>query len=204
MKTITNVVQQMTDPKSILSALQETLREIDPEFSNVEKKYLTACAGLEEALRDTSAPSVGAYLAAKEQETALEIIYIVWQGFRLNMDIFHDPVHALLLQGDYEELLRERYLGTLPMPAASRSTLNAFCAEVRTLPQEQQEMAEEITGFYAYLETTGYKIAHYFGFRLADHFLHHIIPGYTSDAVNTHRYSRRLRKDLGIDLNAME
>ena len=204
MKTIDNVLQQMTAPKAILHELRETLRVIDPEFFEVEVKFLAASANLEKELGNTITPSVRDYLAAKEEEITAELIYIGWQGFQLNMDIFYNPINALLLQGDYEELLRERRLGTLPQAKKPREVLEAFHAEMRKLPEEKQALTEDITDFYSYIETTGYKVAHYFGFRLADHFLHYIIPGYTNDTVNTLQYSRQLKDYLQIDLDRLE
>lgn len=204
MKTLENVLHQMTDPKAIVHEIRETLRVIDPEFFNTEVKFLAASANLEKELGDTIFPSVSEYLAAKEEEFTAEVIYIGWQGFQLNMDIFKNPINALLLQGDYEELLRERRLGTLPKAKKPREILEAFHAEMRKLPEEKWALTEDITSFYSYLETTGYKVAHYFGFRLADQFLHYIIPGYTNDTVNTLQYSRQLSDYLQIDLARME
>lgn len=204
MKTIATVLQQLTDPKSIMFELRETLRVIDPGFFDAEVKFLAASANLEKELGDSITPSVSEYLAAKEEEFTAEIIYIGWQGFLLNMDIFNNPINALLLRGDYEELLRERRLGTLPMAKKPREVLEAFYTEMRKLPEEKWALTEDITSFYSYLETTGYKVAHYFGFRLADQFLHYIIPGYTSDTVNTLLYSRQLGDYLQIDLARME
>ena len=204
MKTIANVLLQMTDPKTVLHELRETLRVIDPEFFEAEVKFMAASANLEKELGNSFAPSVHDYLAAKEEEATAELIYIGWQGFQLNMDIFYNPINALLLQGDYEELLRERRLGTLPQAKKPREVLEAFHAEMRKLPKEKQALTEDITDFYSHIETTGYKVAHYFGFRLADHFLHYIIPGYTNDTVNTLQYSRQLKDYLQIDLDRLE
>lgn len=204
MKTIANVLQQMTDPKAIIHELRETLRVIDPEFFDTEVKFLAASANLEKELGGAITPSVSEYLAAKEEEFAAEIIYIGWQGFQLNLDIFNNPINALLLKGDYEDLHRERRLGTLSMAKKPREVLEAFYAEMRKLPEEKRALTEDITSFYSYLATSGYKIAHYFGFRLADHFLHYVIPGYTSDTVNTLQYSSQLREYLQIDLGRME
>lgn len=204
MKTITSILQQMTNPKAIIHELRETLRVIDPEFFDTEVKFLAASVSLEKELGNTITPSVSEYLAAKEEEFAAEVIYIGWLGFQLNLDIFNNPINALLLKGDFEELLRERRLGTLPMAKKPREVLEAFHSETRILPEAKCALIDEITSFYSYLETTGYKIAHYFGFRLADHFLQYVIPGYTSDTVNTLQYSSQLCDYLQIDLDRLE
>ena len=66
------------------------------------------------------------------------------------------------------------------------------------------DLTDGITSFYGYLETTGYKLAHYFGFRLADLFLPYVIPGYTNDSVDTMYYQSDLKKYLRIDVERVD
>ncbi len=204
MKTVQTILGQLTDPKTIMAEIRETLRTIDPEFFDTEVKYLAAASNLEKELGNSITPSVDEFLAAKEEEFASEIIYIGWQGFQLNMDIFHAPINAMMLRGDYEELHRERHLGTLPMAKKARDTMNAFYEVLREGYRDKLDLTEDITGFYSYLQTSGYKIAHYFGFRLADLFLPYVIPGYVDDSVNTGYYRRTLQEYLDIDIDRLE
>ena len=204
MKTVQTMLGQLTDPKTIMAEIRETLRTIDPEFFDTEVKYLAAASNLEKELGNSITPSVGEFLSAKEDEFVSEIIYIGWQGFQLNMDIFHAPINAIMLRGDYEELHRERRLGTLPMAEKARDTINAFYEVLREKYRDKLDLTEDITGFYSYLQTSGYKIAHYFGFRLADQFLPYVIPGYVDDSVNTGYYRRTLEEYLDIDIDRLE
>ena len=204
MKTVQTMLGQLTDPKTIMAEIRETLRTIDPEFFDTEVKYLAAASNLEKELGNSITPSVGEFLSAKEDEFVSEIIYIGWQGFQLNMDIFHAPLNAIMLRGDYEELHRERRLGTLPMAEKARDTINAFYEVLREKYRDKLDLTEDITGFYSYLQTSGYKFAHYFGFRLADQFLPYVIPGYVDDSVNTGYYRRTLEEYLDIDIDRLE
>ena len=204
MKTVQTILGQLTDPKKVMAEICETLRTIDSEFLDAEIKYLAAASNLEKALGDSITPSVGEFLAANEEEFVAEIIYIGWQGFQLNMDIFHAPINAIMLRGDYEELHRERRLGTLPMAEKARDTINAFYEMMRENYRDKLDLTEDITGFYSYLQTSGYKIAHYFGFRLADLFLPYVIPGYIDDSVNTGYYRRTLQEYLDIAIDRLE
>lgn len=204
MKTIEKVMHQMTDAKSIVRGLKDMLRKIDPEFFQEEVKYLTACNDMERELGDSITPSVSEYLEAREEELAMELIYIAWQGFQLNRDIFDNPVNALMLKGDYEELHRERRLHTLPMAQKARQVQGAFIEELKKLGEEKWVYEDAITNFYTYLETTGHKVAHYFGFRLADLFLPYVIPGYTNDDVNTILYAGELKRYLNVDIDGLE
>lgn len=203
MKRINDVLHQLTDAAAIMQELKETLREVDPSFRSEEERYETACGVLIEKIGDSVTPSASDYLAAMEAECAAALVYIGWQGFRLNLDIFEHPINALLLRGDFEDLHRERRLLTVP----GVEKYNRIAAAFQEALLEQfgdQELTDGISSFYAYLVTTGYKLAHYFGFRLADGFLRHVIPGYTDDSVNTTLYKMALHDALGFNPDLME
>ena len=203
MKRINDVLHQLTDAAAIMQELKETLREIDSSFRAEEERYEAARGVLVEKIGDSVTPSARDYLAAMEAECAAALVYIGWQGFRLNMDIFSNPVNALLLRGDFEDLHRERRL--LTVPGVEKYNRIAVAFQEALLEQfGDQELTDGISGFYTYLETTGYKLAHYFGFRLADGFLRHVIPGYTDDSVNTTLYKMALHDALGFDPDLME
>ena len=204
MKRINSVLHQLTDAAAIMQDLKETLREIDPSFRAEEERYEAAHGVLVETIGDSVTPSASDYLAAMEAECAAALVYIGWQGFRLNMDIFSNPVNALLLRGDFEDLHRERRLHTVPGVQEHNRTIHAFHDALRKRSADEQDLTDGISSFYTYLETTGYKLAHYFSFRLADGFLRHVIPGYTDDSVNTTLYKMALRDALGIDPDLME
>ena len=204
MKTIEMMLRQMTDASSIIQDLRDTLRTIDPQFPAAEQSFNNAVEALEQSLGDAITPTVSEYLAAKEEVLAMELIYIGWQGFQLNLEIFKNPVNALLLQGDYEDLNLELRLETLPTAKKARAVQCAFHEAMQDMPDEAKNLTDGVEEFYTYLETAGYKIAHYFGFRLADRFLPFAVPGYISDQVNTLQYSGGLQRYLQIDLDRME
>ena len=201
MKTVETVFHQMIDTKTVMPDLRDTLREIDPNFKEAECRYLEAAAELERTLGNGISPSVGEYLAARENALAMELIYIGWQGFQLSLDIFKDPVNALLLKGDYEALHCDQRLGTLPATKKAWKVQVAFHAAVKDMPENTKHLAEDVDEFYSYLETVGYKVAHYFGFRLADRFLSCVEPGYTGDHISALRYLGDLKDYLQIDLD---
>ena len=203
MKRINDVLHQLTDAAAIMQDLKETLREIVPNFRAEEEKYEAACGVLIEKIGDSVTPSARDYLAAMEAECAAALVYIGWQGFRLNMDIFSNSVNALLLRGDFEDLHRERRLPTVPGVQEHNRTIHAFYDALRDR-HDDQDLTDGISGFYPYLETTGYKLAHYFGFRLADGFLRYVIPGYTDDSVNTTLYKMALHDALDFNPDLME
>lgn len=204
MKTITEIVQKITNPRVFMRAFRDTLLTVDPEFQEEEAKFLAASAVLEKELGCNTTPTVGEFLAAKEASFAAEAIYIGWQGFQLNMDIFNNPSNALMLQEDFEELHREKQLSTLPAVRKANETIDAFYGYMRNNLSDKMELTRDITCYYSYLQTTGYKLIHYLGFRLADHFLHHVLPGYTGNPVNTMQYASKLQEYLNVNLDRLE
>ena len=204
MYTVKSVMAQLVDPDVVLQNVSETLRKIDPEFTKEEQQYFRAVDALNAAIGDSTSPSASEYIAAKERKICAELIYVAWLGFQQNIECFQNPINTLFLKMDYEDFHRERSMHTLPGVQKSLETINAFYEVLRTLPEEQRNLTEGITEYMSYMETVAYKLAHYFGFILADRFLHYVIPGYANDSVTQMQYARDLREYLCLDLSLLE
>lgn len=196
MKTVNTIIHRLTDPTILLREVRETLRTLDPDYPEEEKQFRQAAAELEQKI----GPNAKEYLAALEQEFASDILFVGWQGFKLNWDCFNNPVNKLLLREDFEDLHLEYRMPTLPMAQAARHTINAF---LDALPPEKRHLTTGITSYYSYLQTTAYKLAHYFGFCLADQFLPFVIPGYVRDPLLTDQYTRDLQRFLNANLSSI-
>lgn len=204
MLTVKTTFNQMTNIKHIMNELKDTLRTIDPEFNDEESQFCQALACFTQEVDTAEATRVSEYVATREKELAMELIYIGWQGFQLNMEIFQNPVAALMLREDYEDLHMERRLCTLPTARKAREFHSAFWAEASTFPEEKKALLQIVDDYFSYLQTAGYKLAHYFGFRLADRFLPYVVPAYISDPLNTSRYLRKIENSLQTDLDHLE
>lgn len=203
MYTVKSVMSQLTDPKVVLQNVSDTLRRIDPNFLQEEQQYLRAVDALKEAVGNSVSPTASEYIAAREQEICAELIYVAWLGFQQNLECFQNPINTMFLKMDYEDFHRERRMHTLPEVQKALKTINAFYEVLRTLPEEKRNLTEGITDYMSYLETTGYKLAHYFGFILADQFLYHVVPGYVSDPVTKMQYRWDLQRYLQLDLKVL-
>ena len=203
MYTVRSTMTQLTDPKVVLQNISETLRQIDPSFTEEERQYYRAVDALENTIGCSFSPSASEYISAIEQQICAELVYVAWLGFQQNLECFQNPVNAMFLKMDYEDFHRERRMHTLPAVQQALKTINAFHAAMRTLPAEQRDLTDGITSYTSYLETTGYKLAHYFGFILADQFLGHVVPGYCNDSVTTMQYAWDLRDYLKLDLDLL-
>ena len=204
MLTVKTMLNQMTNVNYIMEGLTDTLRTIDPVFEDEETQFCQVLACLTQEADTVETNRVKEYVAAREEELAMELIYIGWQGFQLNMEIFQNPVVALMLREDYEDLHMERRLCTLPTARKAREYQSAFWAEASAFTEDKKELLQIVDDYFSYLHTTGYKLAHYFGFRLADQFLPYVMPGYTSDPLNTSRYLRMIEESMQADLAHLE
>lgn len=203
MYTVKSVMSQLTDPKVVLQNVSDTLRRIDPNFLQEEQQYLRAVDALKEAVGNSVSPTASEYIAAREQEICAELIYVAWLGFQQNLECFQNPINTMFLKMDYEDFHRERRMHTLPEVQKALKTINAFYEVLRTLPEEKRNLTDGITDYMSYLETIGYKLAHYFGFILADQFLYHVVPGYVSDPVTKMQYRWDLQRYLQLDLKVL-
>lgn len=201
MLTVESLFNQVADPKQILASIQEILAEINPQFSAEEQKYRHAAKKLLTSVEGVS-PSAVEYLEALEVRYGYELLYIGWQGFQFNLDCFNSPVNALMLNGDFEDLHRERRLHTLSHTHQLQEVINAFQDALKK--SNRLELTDDISDFYCTIETEGYKIAHYFGFLFADRFLPLVVPGYTPYSVITNTYSLLLSKATGFNLFSIE
>lgn len=192
MTDIQTAAAQLTDTKRLIRELKETLKAADPAYPAEEEKFLRARAVLDTQI---NAACAAQYLAAQEQLLASGMLYAAWHGFQLNLECCADPVRKTFLQADFEDLCHENSMRHLPMAHNARGTIDAFGA---ALSEDQSLLTEDITGYYAYLQTFGYKLAHYFGFRLADELGQYLIPGYICDRDLTARYERRLCEYLEL------
>ena len=203
MYTVKSLMNQFTSPEVVLQNVSDTLRKVDPEFIQEERQYYETICVLRDAIGNSTSPTVDEYIAAVEAEICAELVYVAWLGFQQNIDCFNNPVNTMFLKMDYEDFHRERRMGTLPQVQRALKTINAFHDVLRSLPEEKRNLTEGITSYISYLETAGYKLAHYFGFVFADHFLEHVIPGYCSDIVTTMQYTRAVSEYLQVDLHIL-
>ena len=198
MKETSNSFCHFVSEESMLHYVQDAIRLVDPQYPKEEQQYLAACDILKEKICSKVFPGAGAYISAKEQAFSSDALYAAWQGFLLNLRIFQNPVNALMLGEDFEDLHQERRMHTLPLAVQAQKTIDSF---YQNIPVEKRNMLDPINDYFAYMETVGYKLAHYIGFLFGNSFLHRVIPGYVADEVYTDRYTMILREVLQMDVN---
>lgn len=204
MYTVKSILTQVIDSELVFQNVMETLRTVDPSFEDEHRQYLHSVDTLMNSLRTEDSTKVMGYIAAKEKAFCSEMIYIAWLGFQQNIACFRNPINTEFLKLDYETIHRENSFQSLPNILSALSAINDFDCSLRSLPDDIQNIAMGITDFFSYLETVGYKLAHYFGFAFADRFLGHVIPGYTPDSATTTQYAMMLQEYLDFNLSLLD
>ena len=191
MKTVESTLAMLTD-LSIVEDLRKVLREKDREFLPVEAK-------LQEAVRDLTARigrnAANELVAAWDLQICSDLVYAGYLGFQANLHNFHNPVASQFTRLDYETFLREHIMQTMPY----RNEAEAAAAAIQEAYEEAlNEYADAIRSYYVYLEVTGPKLAHFWGYRFANQFLPWVEPGYVRDGSQTSLYALELHRELGV------
>ena len=204
MYTVKSIFTQVTDSKSVFQNIMDTLRTVDPSFEDEHRQYIYSVDTLMDSLCGEDSIKVPEYIAAKENAFCSEMIYIAWLGFQQNLACFRNPINTEFLKLDYETIHRENSFQALPNVQHALSAINDFDCALKSLPEDFQNTAMGITDFFSYLETVGFKLAHYFGFVFADRFLGHVVPGYAPDSATTTQYAMMLQEYLDCNLSPLD
>ena len=191
MKTIESTLDMLTD-LSIVEDLRKILREKDREFLPVEAKFQEAVRDLTTRIGRNAANEL---VAAWDRQICSDLVYAGFLGFQANLRNFHNPVASQFTRLDYETFLREHIMQTMPY----RNEAEAAATAIQEAYEEAlNEYEDVIRSYYVYLEVTGPKLAHFWGYRFANQFLPWVEPGYVSDGAQTSMYALELHRDLGF------
>ena len=193
---IDNFFLPMIDPLALLSAVKETLRTIDSQYQAEEDSYLHGLDALRHALPENHPIALDDVLDEDDRNMGANLLFLFWRGVQQNYDCFQNPVNKLFLQMDYEDFHQEYLLGSFI--SEGHSDLGRKFA--LSLPADKKQLLDPITSYHSYMETTAYKLAHYYGFRFADNFLSKVVPGYCPDGSIGSLYTLMLHKELDLSL----
>ena len=191
MKTIESTLA-LLNSKSFVEDLRNVLREKDPDYLPVEKIFLNAVQDLTTRIGKQATQEL---VTAWDRQICSDLVYAGYLGFQANLHNFHNPVASQFTRLDYETFLREHIMQTMPY----RNEAEAAAVAIRDAYEEAlNEYEDAIRSYYVYLEVTGPKLAHFWGYRFANQFLPWVEPGYVSDGAQTSMYALELHRDLGF------
>lgn len=182
---IEKMFTQFNTPEALLNAMRETLKTIHPQYEREISSYKEGLYVLREALDEYQLKLLDAAIEEDERNLASHLFYLFWKGVQQNYACYKNPVNRYFLKMDFEEFHQESLM-TAYFPNKYDDAGRTF---VMSLPENLRVLTDPIYSYYAYWQTTGYKLAHYYGFIYADSFLPQIIPGYHPDLVATITYN---------------
>jgi len=195
MKTIQNFVEELTGQEIVDTLVELLLKHIDG-FQDDHHRYLTAVNRLKAEL---TAPAVDGVISAIHRRISSDLLFSAFLGLKMNWEHFINPMapNCTWPQVDFDDYLQENVAHSLPVYKLTEATLANF---YNSLSEQQKEIYLAITEYESYFETSGPKLAHYYGYLLGNTLLPLIIPGYQPDSVLNMRYTAMLEGYWGKNL----
>jgi len=191
MKTIQNLVEQLTGSGLVDALVEQMLEHIDG-FRSDHNRYLSAINKLQSELGEAVEKAV----AAIHKRTASVFFLSFFLGLKMNWEHFINPMapNCTWLQVDYKDYLREDLAHSLPEYQLASAFLSDF---FHSLTAEQRKTYDAVMEYENHLLTAGPKLAHYYGYLLGNTLLRQLIPGYRPDTVLTMKYNTMLTDYFG-------
>lgn len=193
MTILNECFHSITSPATILSQAEAVLSQLDPNFEEIHRTYLSAVETLT-AIHPEEAKN---YLNASSTALSQELLYLFCAGLQLNAECFYHPVNARILEMDFEVIHREYQMAALPAIVQVRTQASAAA---QLLPIES---LTPICDYFAYWETVGWKLAHLLGYLLGNQLFIYLIPGYSPDQFTTIYYRKKLSDYLQIHFDKL-
>lgn len=191
----------ITDHKAIMAMAKELLREVDSEYPAEEATFLEGVRELRKSLSPEEQATLDKLLELEEKRMAANFLFLIWRGFIQNLRCFQDHTEKVFLNQDYEDIHDESVMEGMP----ANKEYWRLCSDFHhSITSDQHELSYPITSYYCYLATSAYKIAHYFGFKLADNLLYYLVPCYVPDPALTFAYRNNLSNYLRIDISRLD
>lgn len=201
MITVKESVSAITDHKTIMMVAREILREIDPEYPGEESSFLSGIQAFKNALTPEEQATLDELLILEDKRMAANFLFLFWRGINQNLRCFQDHTEKGFVDQDYEDIHDESIMEGMP----ANEKYWRLCSDFHhSITNEQHELSAPITSYYCYLATSAYKIAHYFGFKLADSLLYYLVPGYAPDPAVTLAYRTDIATYLNVDMARLD
>ena len=190
MITVQDVLSNLSSV-SMIAELSNFLVENDLDFSPVQAAYQDAARILVSQL----GKEAEAFLSAQDQQIISDLRYCAYLGFQANLANFRCPGGNHFVAQGSDHFLREHIMYSLPDRVSHDIIITTFQTNHG---QSAEPQLDAIQNYYIYLETIGPKLAHYWGYVFANHFLPLVEPGYVCDGAQTSIYTMELSRELGF------
>ena len=201
MLTVNKLFSVITDHKAIMKEAREILHEIDPEYPEEESRFTAGVQVFRNSLTPEEQATLDELLILEEKRMAANLLFLIWRGINQNLRCFQNYREKGFLSQDYEDIHDESIMEGMP----ANEEYWRLCSDFHhSITKEQNELSDPISSYYCYLATSAYKIAHYFGFKLADSLLYYLAPGYAPDLSVTIAYRTDIATYLDVDMVSLD
>ncbi len=195
-----NIAEFISKPQFIDSLLIEELKRYLSErcndYTEAEKQYLKRLQEFE-GTGDTSETIISEVIELREKSIAASMLFAGHLGFQANKDNFVKNSLSPVQFDEPEQYLNEFVMRNMPISVQTASKLRSV---YEAMTEEQKAIYEDLASYFILLEDHGTKLAHFYGYMLANHLLYKMIPGYAEDELQTQRYTKKLSSYLGFDV----
>ena len=196
-KRITDFIfkQQFMD-SILIEELKKYLSERCSDYAEVEKEYLGRLREFE-STEENAKTLISDVIIQYEKSIAACMLFAGYRGFQANKENFEKNTQSFSQFDEPVQYLNERIMKSMPIPVQTTLELRkAYGA----MTEEQKAMYEDIVNYFILLEDHGIKLAHFYGYVLANHLLYKMIPGYVEDQFQTQQYKITLSNYLGFEV----
>ena len=197
---IKNITEFIYKPQFIDSLLMEELKRYLSErcndYAEAEKQYLKRLQAFE-GTGDASKTIIREAIELREKSIAASMLFAGHLGFLANKDNFEKNFRSPSQFDEPEEYLNESVMRSMPVSVQTASKLRSV---YEAMTEEQKAIYEALVSYFVLLEDHGTKLAHFYGYMLANHLLYKMIPSYAEDELQTQRYTKKLSSYLGFDV----
>lgn len=195
-----SIAEFISKPQFIDSLLIEELKRYLSErcndYAEAEKQYLKRLQEFE-GTGDASKTIIREAIELREKSIAASMLFAGHLGFLANKDNSERNFRSPSQFDEPEEYLNESVMRSMPVSVQTASKLRSV---YETMTEEQKTIYEALVSYFVLLEDHGTKLAHFYGYMLANHLLYKMIPGYAEDELQTQRYTKKLSSYLGFDV----
>ena len=180
------------DPKSGI-LVQTVYAAMNSMNLNYEKELGVFEKGVNRIYKEFSPeiiPLINNVLTCEKNRMDVNLAFLFWLGVFQNLACYLNPSASSFIDLDFEDIHLESYMNSLK----EAELLDISCHSlILAISPEKYETLDFISSYYCYLETFGYKIAHFMGFLLGNNILNRVYSGYTPNVKLTKKYASMLQ-----------
>lgn len=175
----------------------EYLKNNIEDYRACENEFDISMTSLKNSLSKEKSEELTELISSMYKKVVAGIKYEFMLGMKANYDYYEAPATGNFLESDMGIYTKEKTLYMLPACVEAQRNITKLN---KSLEIEDGEFYDGIRDYFIYLETVCPKLAHYFGYLMANDLFAEIVPGYAPSIEHTGRYTFLLEEYFGCKL----